>query len=248
MYHSVNINGVNTYDDWHLIPTSPLMVSMPPIREQYLDLVGSNGYFDLTESLTGYPLYQNRTGSWEFLVLNAYNGVTNFNPSVLYSEIAYMIHGRQSKIVFEDDPEYYYSGRLSLGDWSSDPNNSKITIDYNLDPYKYDLQDIATKNENVFKFYPVNGENIEIPVNFADYVDRMPVHPEITIRSDGSSTFSTKFTNAELGMIDRVHNELLSGINEVPRYTITNFSGSNQCIIKASGNGEIKINFRNGRL
>lgn len=248
MYHSANINGINTYDDWHIIPTSPLRVSMPPVREQYIELIGANGDFDLSESLTGYPLYQNRTGSWEFLVLNSYNGVSNFDPSKLYSEIAYMVHGRKSKIVFEDDPEYYYSGRLSLGDWSSDPNNSTITINYNLDPYKYELQDAATKYEDVFKFYSISGNNIEIPINFADYVDRMPVHPEIIIRSDGSSTFSTKFTNEELNIVDRVNNELISGINEVPRYTITNFSGSNNCTLKVSGNGEIKVNFRNGRL
>lgn len=248
MYHSLTINGINTFDNWHLVPANRPVVAMPPVREQILELPGSNGNLDLTDSLTGYPLYGDRTGSWEFIVLNQFNGVENYDWSELYSQIAYAIHGVKSVVVLEDDPDYFYIGRLKLDSWTTEENNSKITISYVLEPYKYEIEDIATKYEDVFKFYSIDSSNnFEIPINLSDYVDRMPVHPEIIINSDGSSPVTANFVNKELNM-SRQFTELIPGVNPIPRFTITNFSGNNECKIYIIGKANVKINFRNGRL
>ena len=56
-----------------------------------------------------------------------------------YSDIMDYLHGRRMKIVLEDDPSYYYQGRLSVNEWKSEKDWSKITFDYNVDPYKYEI-------------------------------------------------------------------------------------------------------------
>ena len=53
-----------------------------------------------------------------------------------YYDIADYIHGQKMRAVLEDDPHYYYEGRFSVNSWKSDKDWSKITIDYNVSPYK----------------------------------------------------------------------------------------------------------------
>ena len=61
MYHSITFGDKNTWDDWHLIPSKRPSFNPPNVKSQYVDIPGGNGVLDLTESLTGYPLYNTRT-------------------------------------------------------------------------------------------------------------------------------------------------------------------------------------------
>lgn len=76
MYHSVSFydgtSRFNTYSTWGLVPeTRPYMVPPEP-KTKYLDLPAGHGRIDLTESLTGFPVYNDREGEWTFYVLNNY--------------------------------------------------------------------------------------------------------------------------------------------------------------------------------
>lgn len=131
MYHSLIIDDINTWDDWHLIPTSRPLVNPPPVRMSFVEIPGMDGAIDLTEFLTGKPNYSNRTGSWEFIVHHEYSSWEE-----IYSRIMAYAHGVRHKVILEDDPFYYYEGRLSVNNFKSNKNWSTITIDYNLGPYK----------------------------------------------------------------------------------------------------------------
>lgn len=131
MYHSITYGDKNTWDDWHLIPESRPLFNPPEVKTKYVDIPGGNGQLDLTEALTGYPVYENRTGSHKFYVEN------DFKPwDVLYSEICNYLHGVRMRAILEDDPDFYYEGRFEVSDWTSDKYWSTITIDYNVIPYK----------------------------------------------------------------------------------------------------------------
>ena len=134
MYHSVTYGEKNTWDDWHLIPTSRPLFNPPGVKTSYLDIPGANGIIDLTESLTGYPVFENRTGSQEYIVSNGYKPW-----DVIYSEIMNYLHGQRMKAVLEDDKAFYYEGRFNVNQWKSDKNWSLITIDYDVYPYKKEL-------------------------------------------------------------------------------------------------------------
>lgn len=131
MYHSITYGEKNTWDDWHLLPSTRPLFNPPPTKTKQVDIPGANGSIDLTESLTGYPVYENRTGSTEFYVANGYQ-----DWNVLYSEIMGYLHGKEMKAYLEDDPYFYYVGRFEVNQWKSDKYWSIITIDYDVYPYK----------------------------------------------------------------------------------------------------------------
>lgn len=149
MYHSITIGDKNTWDDWHLIPASRPLFNPPPVKTNYIDIPARDGNMDLTEVLTGKPVYNNRTGSWTFYVENGFKDWT-----VLYSEIMVYLHGREFRAVLEDDPGYYYEGRFQVNSWRSDPNYSMIVIDYNVGPYKKS----STDNGDDWLWDPFNFE------------------------------------------------------------------------------------------
>lgn len=134
----------NTFDDWHLVSEERPSLQPPEFKSSYVSIPGSNGSLDSSEALTGYPTYERRKGSWEFIVLNDISvpygpEFENHYPdwTTTYNEIANFLHGRQEMtIVLEDDSLYYYCGRFTLNKWKSDKKWSKITIDYEVYPYK----------------------------------------------------------------------------------------------------------------
>ena len=76
MYHSISFydgtSRFNTYNTWGLVAETRPHVVPPEPKTKYLDLPAGNGRIDLTESLTGYPVYNDREGEWTFYVLNDY--------------------------------------------------------------------------------------------------------------------------------------------------------------------------------
>lgn len=143
MYHSIYFepektgrpNGIgdntNTYDDWHIVTGSRPLVNPPKVQTNHITIPGSNSELDLTETLTGSPIYSSREGSWSFYVLNGY-----WEWQVVYSRLMAYFHGKRMKVILEDDQNYYYEGRLSVNSWASDPSYSKIAINYHVGPFK----------------------------------------------------------------------------------------------------------------
>ena len=133
MQHSVTIGGYNTYDEWGMVSSSRLHVSPPEVKTNYIDVPGADGQLDYSTVLTGSVRYGRRTGSWEFWLKPEEKWVD------VYTDILMTIHGKNMRLVLSDDPEYFYEGRISINEWASGEQNSKIVLDYNLDPYKYML-------------------------------------------------------------------------------------------------------------
>lgn len=162
--HSLIFNEEkNTWDDWHLVPTSRPSFAFPEVKTYEQDIPGANGKIDMTDSLTGYPSYKNRSGSIEFLVMHqgldtslgdAY-GYLNTNTvgwAGVKAEIANYLHGQRMKMEFEDETDWYYMGRFSLDEWKSDETYSTITIKYDLEPFKYSVSSTL----DMWKWDPFN--------------------------------------------------------------------------------------------
>ncbi len=144
MYHSITFdfgekNKKNTWDDWHLVPTSRPVFNPPAQKVKTIDIPGGDGVIDLSQALTGYPVFQNRAGSFEFIVPNGFEpweaGKIEQTPwHSVYSEIMDLIHGQSLRAILEDDPEYFYEGRFTVNSWKSQKDWSRITIDYSVAP------------------------------------------------------------------------------------------------------------------
>lgn len=129
----MHLNGKNTWDDWHLIPASRPLFNPPNQKTNYIDIPGGNGVLDASEILTNYPIFENRKGSNEFYVMNGYGSWKD-----KFSDIMDYLHGRRVKAILEDDPNYYYQGRMSVNQWKSEKDWSKIVLDYDFYPYKFE--------------------------------------------------------------------------------------------------------------
>ena len=137
--HSLIIGDKHTWEDWHLIPSSRPGVSMPQIRTKFIEIPGAFGTLDLTELLTGCPVFGDRSGSWEFIMDP--DRTDKMNWANLYQTIAMYIHGRRHTVILTDDPEYYYQGRLAVGGLQPGEAFTSITINYQLEPYKLPVHD-----------------------------------------------------------------------------------------------------------
>jgi len=200
MYHSITFGSKNTWDDWHIVPSSRPVFDPPKVKTKTMDIQGKNGSLDLSEALTGYPVFNNREGSFEFIVLNDYN---KWNE--LYSAISDYLHGRVMRAVLEDDPEYYYEGRFSVNKWKSDKNYSTISIDYSVFPYKRKL----LKSEMTLNVLAANNSK----TISSSFYGTEPVCPEITVDCT-LNVVSLRFENSTLG-ID--HSRYLSnGTHKLP--------------------------------
>lgn len=237
MYHSVTYGEKNTWDDWHLIPTSRPLFNPPGVKTSYLDIPGANGIIDLTESLTGYPVYENRTGSQEYIVSNDYKPW-----DVIYSEIMNYLHGQRMKAVLEDDKAFYYEGRFSVNQWKSDKNWSLITIDYDVYPYKKELNssvedwlwdpfDFETGIINDFKSVEVETSVTVTVIGRQEYIS-----PTFTIDSDDGSGMDVVFESETYHMND--------GINLNPNIVLK--PGENNFTF--TGSGTFSIDYRGGSL
>lgn len=163
---SVWFNGVRSWEDLYLVPTSRPCAAPPQVKTNFVDIPGGNGSLDLTEALTGSPLYSDRSGSVSFIVLrkNLCVSVWDEEKGVLvtpdlsalddegrtgdgtesqmywmhrYQDIMSRIHGKKGALVFSEDPLYFYKGRFAVSEWESGELYSTVTIEYIASPFKY---------------------------------------------------------------------------------------------------------------
>lgn len=240
--HSITYGNKNTWTDWHIVPTSAPEFAVPPFKTEYVEIPGSSVTLDLSTALTGFPTFQQRTGSHEFLIYPDTN-----DPFVLHSEIMNYIHGRKMDAFLKDDPMFKYNGRFVVENIKIDSSYSYITIGYNVDPFKYHLNDAMTENPDIFKTYDISGvQAITLFDNIADYLDYMPVCPEIIIDSPDGSVMEVEFVNEELSI--HAYLTFLTGRRKSHQIILSNMSGTNKMYFKVKGTGTFAINFTNGRL
>lgn len=236
IYHSINIGKCNTWDAWHMVPTSRPVVNPPEVVTEYVEIPGADGALDFTEILAGRSVYKNRTGSWEFLVMNGYQ-----EWHYLYNTLLTYLHGKTFDIVLDDEPDYVYHGRLSLNEWKSEERNSKVVIDYNIEPYKtpssgvindwkWDELTVSTGTYIVYYgSFDVNGSRDRVLYN--------PLSEAVPISVTVSDNMTIKRYGQEIFLFPGVNDSL--GITLEPGENLMTFVGNGRVSINYDRGGEI---------
>lgn len=136
-FYSVTIGGKNTWDEWNLMPLNAgkIEFATPSVKYESVEVPGSDDVLDMTEVLTGYPLYDSRKGSVKFRFFDNGRSVRS-----RFNELKNFLHGRRMQAIIEDEPEYYYVGRFMVGDFEPlEGNWGDIEISYILNAYKLDI-------------------------------------------------------------------------------------------------------------
>lgn len=140
MYHGATFldmetdGGMKTFEDFHLVPKKRLYIDPPEFKSNYIEVPGGDGYLDASEAPDGRAHYGPRAASWEFHVLRQYRAFYHN----LYSSIMNYLHGRNMRIVLDDDPQYFYIGRASVNSFLSEELDATIVIDVTAQPFKYE--------------------------------------------------------------------------------------------------------------
>lgn len=226
----------HTWRDWKVVPTSRPVFKPPNAKRVEVEIPGADSIIDMTESLTGEVHYNNRSGSLEFQVENKNNWYD------VYSDILDYIHGQQMKAVLDDEPTYYYIGRFSVNEWKSDKMNSKIVIDYSVEPYKLEmfssLEDWEWDSFNFETGIIREYKNIRVDGSLTLTIEgrRKTVIPLFAVKTDDGKEFDVEFNGKNFNIPDGTSKILGIVFKE----------GSNT--LKIMGNGTISIDYRGGRL
>lgn len=203
----------NTWNDFYSYPTSRPYIATPTVKENYVDVPGLNGSLDFSESLTGYPTYNNRTGTISFVMDNSLPVDWDYMfariKSFLNGQKVYMFTSLESEpyrgFNNENSPSeethdysgswepWYYEGRFKVSDLTSNPENSSWDIEYNVKPYRFYYLDTSQDwIWDIFNFdtgimYKEVFQDIEINgyknIDIANIVGNAPTVPEITVNA-----------------------------------------------------------------
>ena len=127
--NGATIHGYHTYDDLGLIPCHILTVDPPLPKIIKHQIMGRSGGIDTTERICGAIPYANVHGSWDFIVKSGLNYPT------VYSNCMSILNGNWMEMMLDDDLYITFYGRFNVNKWKSFEEFSRLTIDYNIEPW-----------------------------------------------------------------------------------------------------------------
>jgi len=173
------IDGVSLYDTYGVILLDETISIPPKKKEKWIEIEGSiNGDIDASESVYGFPLYENRKGEFCLFITN--NIKTNNN--LLIS----LYHGKTVNIKFGYESQYEYRGRIQVDDISRTLHDDKIYFEFEGNPYRYKPLQTITQNCACGKSFTVMS-------------GAKPVQPTITVSRKSFVTINNLSAELDIG-------------------------------------------------
>lgn len=132
MLYGVKINGVDTLETWGLILLSDLVETPPARKENLVPVPGADGVLDLSEALTGEPVYDTRSVSGTL-----FRCADQWTMKYLSGMLLDKYHGQRITLTVPSDLFHHYAGVLQIGEYSEDaPGRIPFSIPL-ADPWRY---------------------------------------------------------------------------------------------------------------
>lgn len=130
----VTIGGLHSHRDLKLILLEGKEIGSPDVKENRIEIEGADSDLDLTEFF-GEPKYKNVMHKFPFSFAGP---IGDFLSHV--SAIKNAIHGKKLPIILDDDPAFFYMGRIHVLPATTVRNIGYVTIEAICEPYKYKVQ------------------------------------------------------------------------------------------------------------
>ena len=229
---SVKLNDKNM-KDFGLILLDGYHIATPQVKKQVVNIPGIDGAIDLTEALTGHVPYGNRLLELEFKYLSD----SGKEYHIVQSEVMNFCHGKEVKVIFDNDSKFYWIGRASV-ESSKERGYQTILIEVDVKPHKYNIYssvedwlwdpfDFLVDYANELKDLIVTG-SLETTV----IGSIVPTNPIITSDEDMEILFEAVTYPIKKGTFTY--------------YSIDLKDGENKLLFK--GNGVVTIDVRGGSL
>lgn len=233
IFLSVSINDIDMLDTYKMALKDRHCVQPPVPKTSFQDIPGGDGSFDLSTVNAGRVVYERRT-----ITLNFGCGYPANDWPAIFSEILRKFHGKEGKLIFDDDPQYYYTGRMAVSDYSRAGTLGTFTITVEADPYKYELTagdedwlwDPLDFEEGVIREY----KDLAVDGKYQLIIDGTQkwIIPEIVVSAD----MTVEFEGKQYG--------LKAGNNKI--YGIVIKEGEN--VLTLRGTGTITVKYRGAIL
>ena len=209
----VKFGNYHSWRDFSLI-LGDKTIGAAEAKTAEVEVPGADGVLDITEYF-GDINYKNRSLQFVFSTI-----VPQKEFLKLFSKIQNAIHGKKIRIILDDDPDFYYIGRVTVSEWKANKNVGELTIDCDCEPYKYKVYETMITEE-------ISGTK-EIVLNNL----RRRVNPVIT-------------TSAQMNILFNDTSYMLSaGTWTIPEIYLV--AGKNHLTV--SGNGTIEFKYQEGGL
>lgn len=166
----VTLNGNHSYRD-HALIMERVEIG-PAVPNLYFIDIPFGKRQDITEALYGHVTYSYRPISITFGTLKSHDDWPEF-----LMKIYNLYNGQKIKLIFDDDPDYYYLGRAEFYDLERECRIGKFTISFECEPYKYKKQSTEVKRTLSSGENKIILKNGRMPTTFLITCDN-----EITIR------------------------------------------------------------------
>lgn len=229
----------HTLDTWGLALGNNNYISAPEQETAYINVPFRDGYVDISEAVSGRPIFKNRELSFELGGINPRLRWDN-----IISEFRNAVHGKLCRVVVDNDAGHFWRGRVYITDFdrTRELGTLKLTMP-TAEPYKRDVVGWADEWEwDSFSFVDgttqtlgdvtVRGSaNITIPAG------EMLVAPSFRVSNITSSTRTVSAGGRTYNLVD--------GLNYFPSLLA---GGSSETVLRFSGNFHVLIDYRGGSL
>ena len=129
--NGVRFDGLHSYYDLGMWLAMRPDMGVPKPKTNTVEVPGMDGILDLTEANAGEVKFNNRT-----IILNFAAMVDIDKQGEFKARIANALHGKTiDQIIFDEDPEWYWSGRASVSFTKISPWKLWVVVTVNAAPY-----------------------------------------------------------------------------------------------------------------
>jgi len=232
-----NNKKYHTYDDWGLYITNTDYIGEPEQYTNYITVPGRDGQIDMSEALTGRPIYIKRD-----LTIKLAGAKEKKSWDSVISHFRNSINGRICQITFDNDISYFWRGRVHIDDFESAMTLGQFTLNVNAEPYKYSIN----SSSEPWLWDPFNFETDMITYVGAYDIDGTET---VTISAGTMPVCPTFMVNDLVGTLTVTQNNvsytLASGTNIVPEIII---GGDRDVSLTFNGKAKVQIVYRSGSL
>lgn len=177
---TITINGNNLYQTDKIV-LEKVEIETPNAKITKVSIPGRNGDLDMSEALTGYVMYDNRT-------ITVQLGIIGANQYVKTNQILMAYVGNIVKLEFSHISGYF-KGRCTVKsiEQENDAHTTMVLV-FDCEPFRYET-------EKTIKKATLNGQATTIGCPNL----QMPVQPTITTTSQTTIRYKTQVLTVEKG-------------------------------------------------
>ena len=217
MYNTgITFGAFHSYRDLNLILTSGVKIGTPEVKTEEVEVLGSDGTIDYTEYF-GEIFYKNRSLTFPFTI----KARIPEDIDQVYKDVCKKSHGKKVEIVLDWDTDYYFKGRITVGELTHQKRIGTLTITCDCEPYRY-------KNDVTVSTCAVSGTTTVTYIN-----DQKNVTPQFKTSSPMTISFENVTTTIKT-----------DGTFTVPGIVFK--EGEN--VVTYTGNGTVEVSYQERRL